>query len=68
MSSALTGRIVSVNFIVLVKERKEKGGFIGAEGVQQMIKDSPPRRRVGLFIDGAPARRTSNFAFVSFLH
>jgi aminomethyltransferase len=40
------------------KERKETGDFIGAEGVRRVIKDGPSRRRVGLFVDGAPARRT----------
>lgn len=41
------------------KERKEKGGFIGAEGVQKVIKDGPSRRRVGMIVEGVPARRTS---------
>jgi hypothetical protein len=39
------------------KERKEKGGFIGAEPVLKQLKDGPSRRRVGLIIEGAPARR-----------
>ncbi|KAG5636789.1 hypothetical protein H0H81_006842 [Sphagnurus paluster] len=42
---------------VIPKERREVGGFIGAEGVQKVIKDGPSKRRVGLFIEGAPARQ-----------
>ncbi|KAF8886292.1 hypothetical protein BD779DRAFT_1441677 [Infundibulicybe gibba] len=42
---------------VIGKERKETGDFIGAEGVRKHLKDGPPRRRVGLVIDGAPARQ-----------
>ena len=40
------------------KERRENGGFIGAEEVRKHLKEGPPRRRVGLIIEGAPARRT----------
>ena len=39
------------------KDRREKGGFIGAPTVQQQLKDGPKRRRVGLIVEGAPARR-----------
>jgi len=46
------------------KERRETGDFIGAEGVIKHLKDGPPRRRVGLVIEGAPARRIfSSFFF-----
>ena len=45
---------------VIGKERREKGGFIGAEGVLKHIRDGPPRRRVGLIVEGAPARGMSN--------
>ncbi|KAJ6463671.1 hypothetical protein C8R47DRAFT_1157056 [Mycena vitilis] len=41
---------------VIGKERKENGTFIGAEGVRAHLKDGPPRRRVGLVVEGAPAR------------
>ncbi|EDR07385.1 uncharacterized protein LACBIDRAFT_250466, partial [Laccaria bicolor S238N-H82] len=41
---------------VIGKDRKEAGDFIGAEGVRQHLKDGPPRRRVGLVVEGAPAR------------
>ncbi|TRM58136.1 hypothetical protein BD626DRAFT_512282 [Schizophyllum amplum] len=41
---------------VIGKERKSTGGFIGAEGVLKHIKEGPPRRRIGLVIEGAPAR------------
>ncbi|KIM39532.1 hypothetical protein M413DRAFT_447016 [Hebeloma cylindrosporum] len=42
---------------VIGKERKEAGGFIGAEAVQQQLKDGPSRRRIGLVVEGAPARQ-----------
>ncbi|THH16851.1 hypothetical protein EW146_g3852 [Bondarzewia mesenterica] len=41
---------------VIGKDRREAADFIGAEGVLKHLKDGPPRRRVGLIIDGAPAR------------
>jgi aminomethyltransferase len=41
------------------KERRKSGEFIGAEGVRQHLENGPPRRRVGLIIEGAPARRES---------
>ena len=44
-------------FFFLGKDRREKGGFIGAPSVQQQLKDGPTRRRVGLLVEGAPARR-----------
>ncbi|KAJ7210405.1 glycine cleavage system T protein [Mycena pura] len=42
---------------VIGKERKENGAFIGAEGIRRHLKDGPPRRRVGLVVEGAPARQ-----------
>jgi hypothetical protein len=47
---------MSVN-IFLGKDRREKGGFIGAPSVLKQLKDGPTRRRVGLLVEGAPARR-----------
>ena len=44
---------------VIGKDRKETGAFIGAEAVRKHLKEGPPRRRVGLVIEGAPARRES---------
>ncbi|CAO1615253.1 unnamed protein product [Sympodiomycopsis kandeliae] len=41
---------------VVAKDRREKGDFIGAERVLKEIKEGPKRRRVGLVVDGAPAR------------
>ncbi|KAL5513696.1 GCV1 [Sanghuangporus vaninii] len=41
---------------VVGKERREKGGFIGADAVKKHIKEGPPRRRVGVIVEGAPAR------------
>ena len=45
------------------KDRREKGNFIGAPSVQQQLKDGPTRRRVGLIVEGAPARREFMFFF-----
>ncbi|EKM50836.1 uncharacterized protein PHACADRAFT_153081 [Phanerochaete carnosa HHB-10118-sp] len=42
---------------VIGKDRREKADFIGAAGVLQHLKDGPPRRRIGLVIEGAPARQ-----------
>ncbi len=44
--------------VLIGKERRESGGFIGFDGVLKHLKDGPPRRRVGLIVEGAPARRT----------
>ncbi|KAJ7879276.1 glycine cleavage system T protein [Mycena olivaceomarginata] len=41
---------------VVGKDRRETGTFIGADGVRQQLKEGPPRRRVGLVVDGAVAR------------
>ncbi|KAL1744797.1 hypothetical protein HDZ31DRAFT_63778 [Schizophyllum fasciatum] len=41
---------------VIGKERKKTGGFIGTEGVLKHIQEGPPRRRIGLIVEGAPAR------------
>ncbi|KAH6915701.1 aminomethyltransferase [Coprinopsis sp. MPI-PUGE-AT-0042] len=41
---------------VVAKERRETGGFIGAETVLKALKDGPAKRRVGLMVEGAPAR------------
>jgi len=39
------------------KDRRENGGFIGSETVLRQLKEGPSTRRVGLVIEGAPARR-----------
>ena len=49
--------------IFLGKERREKGGFIGALNIQQQLKDGPKRRRVGLLVEGPPARRKFTYFF-----
>lgn len=38
------------------KDRREQANFIGAERVLKDIKEGPQRRRVGLIVEGAPAR------------
>ncbi|KAI0676179.1 glycine cleavage system T protein [Trametes maxima] len=42
---------------VIGKDRRESGGFIGADAVRKHLKEGPPRRRVGLTVEGAPARQ-----------
>ncbi|KAI6150689.1 hypothetical protein BKA82DRAFT_4118635 [Pisolithus tinctorius] len=42
---------------VIGKDRKESGNFIGADSLRKHLKDGPPRRRVGLVVEGAPARQ-----------
>ncbi|KAH7890157.1 glycine cleavage system T protein [Phlebopus sp. FC_14] len=42
---------------VIGKERRESGDFIGAAGVRKHLQEGPPRRRVGLVVEGAPARQ-----------
>ncbi|KAH7903994.1 hypothetical protein BJ138DRAFT_1131155 [Hygrophoropsis aurantiaca] len=41
---------------VIGKERRETGDFIGAEEVLRQLKEGPTRRRVGLIVEGPPAR------------
>ncbi|KAJ7625752.1 hypothetical protein FB45DRAFT_922222 [Roridomyces roridus] len=41
---------------VIGKGRKESGVFIGAEGLRAQLKEGVPKRRVGLVVQGAPAR------------
>jgi len=41
---------------VIGKDRRETGSFLGAEGVRKHLKEGAPRRRVGLIVEGAPAR------------
>lgn len=41
---------------VVAKDRREQGDFVGAERVLREIKEGPRRRRVGLIVEGAPAR------------
>lgn len=46
------------------KRRRDNGGFIGAETVLKQLATKPSRRRIGLFVEGAPARRKClRFAF-----
>ncbi|KAI0057354.1 glycine cleavage system T protein [Artomyces pyxidatus] len=42
---------------VIGKDRRETADFIGAEFVLKQLMDGPPRRRVGLIVEGAPARQ-----------
>ncbi|KAI9598911.1 hypothetical protein BDF19DRAFT_429513 [Syncephalis fuscata] len=38
------------------KRRREEGGFLGAKRIQDQIKNGVSRRRVGLIVEGPPAR------------
>ncbi|ORX45548.1 aminomethyltransferase mitochondrial precursor [Hesseltinella vesiculosa] len=40
----------------IAKSRRETGGFLGAEHILPQIKGGVTRRRVGLTVEGAPAR------------
>jgi len=42
---------------VIGKERRENGNFIGSSKVLSQLKGKPERRRVGLIVEGAPARQ-----------
>ncbi|KAG2012054.1 aminomethyltransferase [Coprinopsis cinerea AmutBmut pab1-1] len=42
---------------VIPKERREAGEFIGADAIRKQIKEGPSRRRIGLIVEGAPARQ-----------
>jgi glycine cleavage system aminomethyltransferase T len=46
---------------VIGKDRPAEGGFIGSEKVLDQLKNGPPRRRVGLIVEDAPARRAWSF-------
>jgi aminomethyltransferase len=41
------------------KRRREEGGFIGADIILPQIKGGVERRRIGLIVEGAPARGNS---------
>ncbi|TDL26486.1 glycine cleavage system T protein [Rickenella mellea] len=41
---------------VVGKDRREKWDFIGADFVREHLENGAPRRRVGLIVEGAPAR------------
>lgn len=42
--------------LVTGKRRREEGGFLGADKIIPQIGKAVPRRRVGLIVEGAPAR------------
>ncbi|KAI0248775.1 glycine cleavage system T protein [Lactifluus subvellereus] len=42
---------------IIGKDRRAAGGFIGSEKVLDQLKNGPPRRRVGLIVEDAPARQ-----------
>jgi len=41
---------------VIGKRRKEEGGFLGDKVILDQLKNGVKRKRVGFFVDGAPAR------------
>jgi hypothetical protein len=43
-------------FYLIGKRRRKEGGFLGAEHVIPQIKGGVERRRIGLIVEGAPAR------------
>lgn len=48
--------IFFLTFFNLAKSRRETGGFLGADKILPQIKGGVSRRRVGLLVEGAPAR------------
>ncbi len=54
-----TGPVEAALGWLIGKDRKEgsRMNFIGKEAVAKQLKEGPPRRRVGMIVDGAPARR-----------
>jgi len=38
------------------KRRRQEGGFLGSEVIQKQIKDGVSKKRIGLIVQGAPAR------------
>lgn len=52
--------------LLVGKDRRQKGDFIGANVVQKQLKEGPTRRRVGMIVEEAPARR--KFHVILFLH
>ena len=49
---------------VISKNRRSQANFPGAERILRELKEGPKRRRVGLVIDGAPARGKWDFGGV----
>lgn len=45
-----------MNSFYIAKSRRETGGFLGAEHILPQIKGGVTRRRIGLIVEGAPAR------------
>lgn len=43
------------------KDRRASADFIGAENTIKQINGGPTRRRVGMVVEGAPARRAFRF-------
>jgi len=41
---------------VIGKRRRKEGGFLGFDKIKEQIKNKPSRKRVGLIINGPPAR------------
>ncbi|EGC28969.1 aminomethyltransferase [Dictyostelium purpureum] len=48
----------SLNWLIS-KRRREEGGFPGASKIQQQLKDGVSQKRVGLIVEGSPAREGS---------
>lgn len=40
----------------VAKDRRETRDFLGAERILRELKEGPPRRRIGLLVEGPPAR------------
>ena len=38
------------------KDRRSDGAFLGSETILRQLQDGPSKRRIGLIVEGAPAR------------
>jgi len=45
------------------KRRRTTGGFLGANKILSQLKEGVPRRRIGLIVEGAPARGNNIISF-----
>lgn len=59
-----------LSWVIGKSRRGENASYVGANYVEEQLnnKDAVKKRRVGLVVDGAPARRASTFLFSPLLN